>query len=174
MGKREVRPIDDHSRVRLRLLEEGDLPLTLGWRNQDHIRKWFFYAEVLTFDQHQAWFQKYQTRDNDYVFIIEDISSGCRPVGQIAIYNIDWEKGRGEFGRLMIGDPEAAGKGFARPATQLVLSVAFGALGLEEVYLEVFANNERAIAVYQKCGFVVDEQKDNVLHMTCRPPGPSL
>ena len=71
MGKRHLPPLQA-GRVRLRLLEEQDLPRTLAWRNQDHIRRWFFFSERLTLEQHAGWFARYQQRDDDFVFIIEE------------------------------------------------------------------------------------------------------
>ena len=164
MMKKELLPIENE-RVRLRLLNEADLPLTLQWRNQDHIRKWFFFSDVLTSKQHISWFQRYLQKDNDFVFIIEDVERGYRPVGQVSIYNIDWDRLRGEFGRLMIGDQSAAGKGLAKSATILIVMNAGKQLGLREIYLEVFSKNERAVAVYEKCGFQIKHRNDDVVHM---------
>lgn len=152
MAKREIAPLV-RDRVRLRLLQEADLPQTLAWRNQDHIRQWFVHSAVLTWDQHHTWCSNYFQRDTDFIFIIEDYQEHNRPVGQISLYNIEWEQRRAEYGRLMIGEASAAGKGLAKEATQLLLDYAFGPFGLTEVYLEVFSNNAPAIAIYRGCGF---------------------
>jgi hypothetical protein len=61
MSKRDLQPIDG-DRVRLRLLTERDLPLTLAWRNQDHIRRWFFSSDLITPEQHQSWYWRYLER----------------------------------------------------------------------------------------------------------------
>lgn len=165
MTKRAVQPIESET-VRLRLLEEADLEMTLGWRNQDEIRRWFYTSGVLTFEQHHNWvLNSYMPRDNDFIFVIESKSLGM-PVGQISLYDIDFAKRRGEYGRVMIGDPAASGKGIAREATRLILRFAFETLGLDEVYLSVFANNERAIHLYKACGFLVDGQEDGSLKMS--------
>ena len=164
MAKRSIAPRQDE-RVRLRLLHADDLPRTLAWRNQDHIRRWFFFSDPLTPQQHAAWFEQYRDRDDDFVFIIEDVQAGGIPVGQVAIYHIDWPARRAEFGRLMIGEASAAGKGLARLATQMVLRIAFEDLALDEVYLEVFTNNLAAISVYEKSGFKVTDQDASVVKM---------
>ena len=52
LSKPHVEPISGE-KVRLRLLAEADLPLTLGWRNQAQIRRWFFYSELITPAQHE-------------------------------------------------------------------------------------------------------------------------
>lgn len=223
MEKRHISP-QQAPRVRLRLLEEHDLPRTLAWRNQDHVRRWFFFSERLTPEQHAAWFARYRQSDDDFVFIIEEQSSrhtpcaigpaaptagscqasgalggphaslasgpavpgvilrqdpgacggrrtpaACdgRPIGQAAIYNVDWLKGTAEFGRLMIGEADAAGRGLAQEATEALLALAFE-LGLQEVHLEVLAGNERAIKLYEACGFQVASRTEKTLRMSKR------
>lgn len=165
MSKRHVLPIESR-RIRLRLLQERDLPLTLAWRNQDHVRKWFFHSDVIAPDQHRAWYERYRDRDDDFVFVIEEVQAHYQPVGQLALYNIDWEEGEGEFGRLMIGEPDAAGKGLAREATTLLVDAALTDWGLRKVYLKVLADNAPALAVYRACGFGVNCRRENVVSMT--------
>jgi diamine N-acetyltransferase len=165
MPKRSLPPLQNQ-RIRLRLLEESDLPTTLGWRNQDHIRRWFFHSDVITLEQHRIWFERYLRQDDDYVFIVQEIDNVLRPVGQAALYHIDWLAQRAEFGRLMIGEPDARGKGLARAATELLVGMALGDLGLQEVHLEVFADNVPALAIYTACGFQITDKHDNMLHMS--------
>ena len=165
MKKREILPIQCGP-VRIRLLVQNDLPLTLAWRNQDAIRRWFFHSQPISPEQHQAWFEKYRERDDDFVFLIEEVEAGCHPVGQIALYHIDWEAGRAEYGRVMIGEPDASGKGLAFFATQAIFEIGFETFGLQEIYLEVYANNERAIHLYRKAGFTVTRRDRDVLIMT--------
>jgi diamine N-acetyltransferase len=150
---------------RLRLLEDGDLPMTLAWRNQDSIRQWFLNSSVITPEQHQAWFAQYRHRDDDLVFVIEETAALCRPVGQLSLYRIDRGAQRAEFGRLMIGDPAARGRGLARRATARLVEEALGPWGLREVYLEVMANNAPALAIYAECGFDESGRRDGVITM---------
>lgn len=167
MAKRYLSPVDSEL-IRLRLLEEKDLELTRSWRNQEHIRRWFFNQDLITPDQQQNWYAGYKDRDDDFIFIIEDKSLQNDPVGQISIYHIDWASLRGEYGRLMIGDPRGHGKGLAKEATRLVLQLASNVLRLQEIYLEVFADNQSAISVYQACQFKVVGQKENIVTMSYR------
>lgn len=163
MPKREI-PAVEYSGIRLRLLEEADLPLTLSWRNQDNVRKWFFYNEVISPDQHQDWYRRYQDLDTDFVFIIEACAPEPVPVGQISLYHMDWEAKRAEYGRVMIGPAWAQGKGYAKAATIGILKIAKD-IGLNEVYLEVKADNQRAFSLYLSVGFEVVTLENNVYHM---------
>ena len=162
--KRPIPPLVG-PRVRLRLLEEADLPRTLAWRNQEHIRRWFVHADLITPERHRSWFETYHTRDDDFVFIIEETQTLRKPVGQVSLYRIDWERRRAEYGRLLIGEADATGRGLARQATEILLQYASTALGLLEIELEVFADNVAAIAIYTACGFRRREQRGPLLHM---------
>src|SRR5262249_62334012 len=102
MPKRSVAPLVS-GRVRLRLLEEADLPMTLAWRNRDENRRWFFSSDPIPPDRHRHWFEDYRDRDDDFVFIIEETESLRRPVGQVALYDIDWQAGRPRGGRPAAG-----------------------------------------------------------------------
>jgi len=167
LPKRRIPPIHG-ARVRLRLLAEADLQLTLAWRNQDHIRKWFLHSELILPEQHRDWFDQYWQRDDDFVFVIEESAERHRAVGQVAIYNVDWKARRAEFGRLMIGEASAQGMGFAKEATQLLVGEALTVWGLAEVFLEVKEDNDRALALYRSCGFSIQSRADGIL--TCVRP----
>jgi len=165
MEKRRIPPWQS-GRVRLRLLEAQDLPRTLAWRNQDHIRCWFFFRERLTLDQHNGWFARYQRRDDDFVFIIEETGGEQRPVGQASLYNIDWDRGTAEYGRLMIGAADAVGRGLAREATNAIVALAFEQLGLREIHVEVVPANIRSIKLCEACGFEITDRTDRAVRMS--------
>lgn len=167
--KRALPPVQNET-IRLRLLSEADLPLTLAWRNQAEIRRWFFHSAELGWEQHRGWFEKYLARDDDFVFIIENLQTG-QAVGQVALYHIDWQTCRAEYGRLMLGESAARGKGFARAATRLVCQLGFGTLDLAEIYLEVYEDNQKARAVYTACGFQLNQVKDGVAYMSLHREG---
>jgi RimJ/RimL family protein N-acetyltransferase len=135
----------------LRLLTADDTARTLAWRNQDRVRTAFVTSSIIPEATHRAWFAAYAERDDDFVFVIEERPGG-RPVGQISLYGIDWTAGTATFGRLLLGELDAVGKGLASEATGLVVALA-RRLGLRELRLEVFRDNRRAVALYRKHGF---------------------
>ena len=149
----------------LRLLEEHDLPLTLAWRNQEHIRRWFFTEEPISYKKHRAWFNKYKKLDTDFVFIILSKKLHLKPVGQVSLYAIDWKTMIGEFGRLMIGESEARGLGLARSASLLLLHVGFDILGLKKIILEVKEDNIAAISLYLSIGFLETVAENGIIKM---------
>ena len=166
MHKRKIEPIVN-GRVTLRLLRESDLPMTRAWRNQDHIRRWFFSTDVISEEQHRTWFERYKQQDDDFVFVIEETETLRRPVGQAALYRVDWTSRRAEFGRLLIGDAAADGMGLGRLATEALTKFAFDTWSMHEVYLDVLEANARAIKIYEQCGFVASRPANGSVHMTC-------
>ena len=150
----------------LRPLNENDLPMTLEWRNQDHIREWFFDSKKIDHDQHIKWFDNYLNKDNDYVYIIEEKRGAQNsPIGQIALYNLDKENKCAELGRLMIGEHSARGKGLAKAAVNQLIFYAENHLNIRMIHLEVLENNLSAIAVYISCGFRLENISDRVMRM---------
>jgi RimJ/RimL family protein N-acetyltransferase len=71
--------------------------------------------------------------------------------------------------RFAIGllSPELLDHGYGSEATRLVLAHAFGPMALHRVDLRVLAFNERAIAMYRRCGFV----EEGVERDSCRMGG---
>ena len=53
--------------VRLRMLTEDDLPMTLAWRNRDEVRQWFRQSAVIDLAKHTAWFRQLQLADDALV-----------------------------------------------------------------------------------------------------------
>ena len=93
-------------------------------------------------------------RDDDFVFIIEEIEAFHRPVGQVALYDIDWLAGRAEVGRLLVGDPEAQGLGLAKLAVSRLTDEALAHWELREIKAECMTTNLRSIRVHLAAGFV--------------------
>lgn len=73
-------------------------------------------------------------------------------LGTISLKNINMDSKDAEYAISLRGITR--GTGVAETATMLLLKVAFQELGLEKVYLNVLAINERAIHFYQKIGFI--------------------
>jgi diamine N-acetyltransferase len=150
-----------NSVVQLRLLEEQDLPHTLAWRNRDDARIWFKNSDIVTPEQHQAWFAAYTQKEDDFVFIIE---SRRQSFGQAAVYGIDHERGVAEVGRFLVA-PDAGGRGLMTLACAELVRFCAGTLKLNSLFLEVKAENQRAIRMYQRNGFEEELRADGLIRM---------
>ena len=131
-------------------------------RNHPDIRKWFRSRDDISKAQQRRWFEKYMNDPDDVMFAIF-----CDPdqfIGAAAIYNID-DKGHAEYGRIII-DPEFRGRGFGYKATCAAIQIAGEQMNLQQLMLEVYADNQRAISIYRKCGFI----ETGIVYDTCGIP----
>lgn len=153
--KPEIPPLHSQ-RLKLRYLEEGDLDDTLRWRNRPEVRCQFFYDQVISEESHREWFGGYLAKRDDLIFMCEEIETGNR-IAQTALYNIDIERNRAEFGRFLLSDREQGSKGWGTEAMALTCELGFGHLGFDHIDLEVKQENKPAIHIYQKLGFLMTE-----------------
>jgi diamine N-acetyltransferase len=164
--KRVIAPVPTREGC-VRLLQERDLDQTRSWRNRDEIRKWFRNTDPIAPSQHTAWFQNYLAKVDDYTFVIEHQGTA---VGQIALYNLNLVDRTAEIGRIVIGDSSFAGRGLAREALEILLGLARKIFDLNQIYLEVRSENERAIALYRRCGFAITTMDNEFVKMSYRLP----
>lgn len=150
--------------IYLKLITEEDLPYTLEWRN--HYRQWFNDSNQIEFINHKKWFDRYQQSENEFIFIVMDKKNNR--IGQASIYDIDWNKMSGEFGRFVV-NPSFAGLGHMKMACMAMLKLSYDLLQMQSIHLQVKKNNEKAIHIYQSCGFHVSQLLENgcilMMHM---------
>ncbi|MDN3573823.1 GNAT family N-acetyltransferase [Methylobacterium longum] len=138
-------------------LSKTHTPSIIAWRNDPSIAKWFNIISRFEPISHERWLAAAQASGRDFNFVIEDLKE--RPIGTIALYDIQWENRSAEFGRLLIGDPAARRSGQAREATKLLLAAAASA-NIDHVHLEVKAVNIAAITLYVSLGFKPIQSSD--------------
>ncbi|HET9015562.1 MAG TPA: GNAT family protein [Thermomicrobiaceae bacterium] len=107
-----------------------------------------------TLEQEQAWYDHAATGGPDTVYFTIYERATLRPIGNTELHHIDFRNRAAEFG-ILIGEPEARGKGYGTEATRLVLDYAFVALGLHNVMLTTYEFNLAGRRAYEKAGFKV-------------------
>ena len=133
-------------------LERGDLIMVATWRNNPTIRHFFFNPLPIALSGQDRWYDAYLSRGDSLIFIIIPQGQEKR-VGMVSLDRIDHHNQSAEYGRMLIADPADQGKGYALDATLTLLRYAFMDLNLNRLYLKVFADNSRAIHLYEHCGF---------------------
>ncbi len=88
--------------------------------------------------------------DHLRMFVIEDENG--RPIGTSTLRGIDSEEGIAFFG-ILIGEKALWDHGYGTAATLATLAFAFNGLGLREVRLSCYSQNQRALRCYEKAGF---------------------
>lgn len=140
-------------KVNLRPLECTDLPQLVAWRNDPEIFRGFFTPFPLSLSAQDAWFEDLLKREDKKLFIIENKQGTA--AGTVGFDHINWKNQRAEFGNMLVAK-EHRGQGYAYDATKVALRFGFDQMNLNRIYLEVYAWNQSAVRLYQKCGFQIE------------------
>jgi RimJ/RimL family protein N-acetyltransferase len=137
--------------VRLRPLEERDLPTCVEWMHDHEVTRWLAsVGEAPTLAEEQDWYDR-RRADPDSVMWALETEEG-RLIGNVEL-RITPGARRAEMG-IVIGDRSAWNKGYGTNTVRMVLQYAFEELELNRVDLTTDEENHRAIRCYEKCGFV--------------------
>ena len=149
------------NKVRLRAIEQDDIPRFVRWLNDPDVRRFLtMYQPVSTADEIR-WFQRHLEAKDDYVYAIET-AEGVH-IGNIGLHHLDWKNHNAVLG-IFIGEKAYWGLGYGSDAILTLLHFAFGEMNLNRVELTVFDYNERAIRSYQKCGFQLEGSRRQALY----------
>ena len=138
-----------NEQVTIRPVTGADTDRIIAWRNAPSVMAHFIYRTPLTRKAHLNWLHNRVETGEVAQFVIYD---GETAVGSVYLRDIDRNNQKCEYG-IFIGDEDCRGKGIGTAAAKLALAHAFEELGLNRVYLRVFADNLGAIKSYEKAGF---------------------
>ncbi|GIW04606.1 MAG: N-acetyltransferase [Thermomicrobiales bacterium] len=142
-------------RVTLRPICANDLPLLLRWMSDPRLmRHWAQPVPLVTEEQlAQDLAGRFARFDTAGYFMIEREDGAA--IGRIEFEQLD-ERSRSAEVMILIGDPDARGKGYGTEAMVALLRYLFHQRNLHRVYLTVLAWNTPAQRSYAKAGFVVE------------------
>lgn len=152
----------------LREHREEDAPLMLEWMHDLTIQKSFKKNMAKTTLAAARDFCKsaaipYRLTDGVSIhFAIADADTD-EYLGTISLKDIDIHNKAAEY--AIATRKEVHGKGIAKQATGLILKKAFSEYGLHRVYLNVLADNDAAIRLYERCGFTFEGEFRDHLRM---------
>ncbi|MEX0682548.1 MAG: GNAT family protein [Dehalococcoidia bacterium] len=136
--------------VRLRPVQESDLPHFQRWLADEELRRWMGSVEDQpTMEEESDWYLG-RREDPDSVLWTIETSDGVL-LGTTEL-RLSPANRRAEVG-ISILDGAHWGLGYGTEAMRLVLEYAFDELELNRVELTTDAANDRAIRSYEKCGF---------------------
>ena len=144
--------------ITLRQLRVEDAPLMLEWMQEPAIQK--FFRRNMT-DMTLADAERFcagasvpdAPSDGDSLHWAI-VNGEDEYLGTISLKGMDLKNKTAEYAistRMC-----AHGKGIAKKATGLVLKKAFEDYALHRVYLNVLSDNEAAVRLYERCGFVYE------------------
>jgi len=104
----------------------------------------------MTIEAETTWYES-QAAAGVAAFTIYERAS-WRAIGTTALHEVDHRNRSAVFG-LLIGEPDARGRGFGTETTRLMLDYAFTGLGLHNAMLSVYEYNLAGRRAYDKAGF---------------------
>ncbi|GIP21692.1 GNAT family N-acetyltransferase [Paenibacillus sp. J22TS3] len=134
-------------------VKEQDIEMLRNWRNDPQNQSSFLTTSFITAEQQRAWYRNYLNKKNDLMFMIYDKLSNSN-IGMCSLYNINSDKQTAEFGRLLIGETSARGRGLGFLVTYTLCNFGFNTLNFKEINLEVLEENTTAYSLYRKIGFL--------------------
>jgi RimJ/RimL family protein N-acetyltransferase len=135
-------------RIVLRPVEDADVPHIHRWMNSPDVWRNMDYERAFSLEDVRDDVER--SRADGVPFTIE---VDGRAIGRIGL-NQFRRRDRIAAMYLYIGETEAGGHGYALEAIDVLLAFAFERFDLWQVELWTLADNEKAIHVYRKAGFV--------------------
>ena len=134
----------------LRALERGDLRFIHNLNNNRNIMSYWFEEPYESFDELEELYNKHIHDNAERRFVVEDENKSL--IGLVEIIEIDYIHRSAEF--QIIITPEHQGKGYANTLINKALDYSFTILNLHKIYLHVAIENEKALHLYEQCGFI--------------------
>ncbi len=134
-------------KVRLRPVEDGDIPQLMEWEKDAEIIRWAgkkFESVKDARDWHLRSTLQHRT------FAIELLDG--QMIGEIELLNISWRLRTAEM-RVYIGEKRLWDRGLGEDAVKTLVQGYFSTTALQEIFLRVDEDNARARRCYQKVGF---------------------
>lgn len=142
-------------RVTLRARRPGD---------EDHARRWYADPDTTRWLLGEA--GPYEVPDGpmtfgDARFTVDDTATGAS-IGTAGLVQASPEDRRATA-FLVIGDAAFRGRGYGADTMRTLCRFAFDSMNLAKVELEVLAGNDRAVALYERVGFVREVHRRRAL-----------
>ncbi|MGE5328994.1 MAG: GNAT family N-acetyltransferase [Deltaproteobacteria bacterium] len=144
----------EYGKVIIRPVERHDLELVKKWYNDDEVMYWASGAkpEMMVSMEYleEVWYTEVFT---DYsVRMIIETTEG-HPIGIIGFRDLNQQERRCRM-IIFIGENDYWGNGYGTDAIKGFIRYLFRRWNLNRVEADTWDGNERAIAVYKKCGFI--------------------
>ncbi len=139
-------------KVYLRSFENGDEIVVALSENHPEARQSLYYAFPVGREEILERI-KQKEKDPSTIYLIICTRDDSKPIGSSAFVRIDWI-GRMATFYITIAEKQNWDKGYGKETTQLMVDYAFETLNLNRVQLHVSKENERAVNIYEKIGFI--------------------
>ena len=138
------------NKVRLRALDAADARLCAIWMNDRENLVNIAGGGRMPISEEEE--RDYILRNSYNTFGIELLDGG-RLIGTCSFFEVDHQAAACKIG-ILIGEEQFRGKGYGGDAIVTLLKFLFLERNIYRVALDVYAYNRRAVALYERLGFV--------------------
>jgi RimJ/RimL family protein N-acetyltransferase len=139
------------NRVTLRRIERDDLPHVRRWLDDPELRRQIGARAPMSESEAEEWFERISADPARawYVIVSDDDE---RVIGEAGLLRMDpaW---RTTDMTVIVGEPDARGKGYGTEAGELLLDFAFQYMGFHRVAIGVVGFHEEALRFWERLGF---------------------
>lgn len=140
--------------IRFKVFDEKFLDKSFLWLNDKEVKR-LTMSPNITKEEQKKWFDKLNKR-NDY--LIWGVTYDDMPVGVVGMKQINYQEKTAEYFGY-IGEKNFWGYGIGKQMMEFIINNAKKSK-LEKLYLYVSSENARAIALYEKYGFILCEKRN--------------
>ncbi len=140
--------------VGLRAIEESDLDVLLGWRNQPDYRQFFREYRELNSNSQKKWFDtKAMADEHTRMFSIVELETN-NLIGACGLCYIDWPNRCADFSLYIGKDNLYIDNVYAVEASKLLIHYGFDELNLYRIWTEIYDIDEKKKKLFDGLGFV--------------------
>ena len=136
-------------KMKIRPLEKKDLPYIYQQENSRKVMALWFQEAYTSFDELELLYDRHVLDQTERRFVVEDDKQF---IGVVELMYIDGLHRHTEI--QIIIHPDHQGNGYAQAAIKAGVEYAFKVLNMHKVYLYVDIDNNAAIHIYKKVGFI--------------------
>lgn len=130
---------------RLRPVRLDDAQFIIDVRLEDQGRNRYIHPISPKLELQKKWLEKYFHKAGDFYFVVENKLTS-EPEGLVGIYDLG--AGKAEWGRWVIKNGSLA----ATESLELLFSLAFKTLNLDELYCRTICENDRVVSLHDALG----------------------
>ena len=136
-------------RLYLSPMHTDDVEIFTKWLNDPDVAPYLaHYSRMISLAIEKKKLEEMVTEGQNFAIVTNDDVL----IGTISLMHINHINQTATVG-LFIGEKGERGKGYGTEAMRLIVGFGFNTLNLQNIMLQVQADNEQAIASYKKCGF---------------------
>ena len=130
--------------------------MVLEWRNHPEVRRWMFTQEPIEKENHLSYIDSLETRSDRVYFLVKKEGD---PIGVIDFTAIDLKKEQADIGLYA----NLNVKGVGSDLMHTIIEYGFEELHVKRLISEVYKENTKAIALYERFEFKKIDKKENVI-----------